>query len=267
MKNKIYLILLLSVISGIFSGCYTVPETGRHSLNISSEGDMATLSAQSFEEMKKTEKINTDPVTNARIQALGKRIIAAVGNDVPYANWEFVVFENDEINAFAMSGGKVGVYTGLIKFVDNEDQLSFVIGHEIAHVVARHSNERYSQQIIAQLGSMGLGVAMSGYSEATQQIAMQAYGVGAQYGALLPFSRSQESEADTIGIRYMARAGYDPREAPKVWEKMAARSSGSVPELLSTHPSDESRIKNLKSLVNENMPVYEAAKKKMAETK
>lgn len=262
MKSKIIVIFSFLIALFYLAGCYTVPETGRSSLNFVGESEMASMSAESFSEMKSTEKINTDPAVNARIQTIGKRIVTAVGNDVPYADWEFVVFDSSTVNAFAMSGGKVGFYMGMINLVDNDDQIAFVMGHEIAHVVARHSSERYSHQILAQAGAVGLSVGMGvgGASESAQEIAMQAYGVGAQYGGILPFSRKHESEADEIGMRYMARAGYDPREAVKLWEKMAANSSGSVPEFLSTHPSDETRIKKLKSLVNENMALYEKAK-------
>ena len=240
------------------AGCYTVPETGRSAF-VLPLGDEVADGELAFTEIKSKEKIATDPVVNKRVQRVGQRIAAAVGADLPTARWEFVVFdEPDTINAFALPGGKVGVYSGLLDLVASDDELAIVMGHEIAHVTARHGAERMSEGVAAAM----LGVAVDVYAKDSRNhdLVLAAYGIGAS-GAMLKFSRNNESEADYIGIRYAAKAGYDPRAAITFWQKMEKESKGSkVPAFLSTHPSNERRIADLQAAMPQALPLYEAAK-------
>ncbi|MGB0370508.1 MAG: M48 family metallopeptidase [Opitutales bacterium] len=248
------LLLALTIMMGV--SCTTVPETGRSALNLIPESQLTSMSLQAFNDMKANTKISKNKKYNAMVQRLGRRISAVVKQDFPDTQWEFVVFDDDQVNAFAMAGGKVGVYTGLIDLVDTEDELAAVVGHEIAHVTARHSNERMSQQLLAA----GLGAALylgtGDMEDDTRLMVMAAYGAGSQFGVLLPFSRLHESEADEIGLYYAARAGYDPRAAITFWEKMKAQKSGSPPEWASTHPADETRIRRLQELMPGALEIY-----------
>ncbi|MEZ4550961.1 MAG: M48 family metallopeptidase [Desulfobacterales bacterium] len=174
--------------------------------------------------------------------------------------WEFNLVESEEINAWCMPGGKVVVYTGILPLTQDENGLAVVMGHEIAHAVAQHGNERMSQGLLAQMGGVALSVAMESQPETTQQLWMAAYGLGAQYGLMLPYSRLHENEADQLGLVFMAMAGYDPRGAVAFWQRMAAKKGGqSPPEFLSTHPSDQNRIKNIQSLIPDAMTYYNAS--------
>lgn len=178
---------------------------------------------------------------------------------MPNAKWEYVVFENDKmINAFAMPGGKVGVYTGMFKkLIQTDDDLAVVVGHEIAHVTARHGNERVSHSLLAQLGAAAIQIASKDQSASTRQLILSAYGAGATYGYILPFSRKHESEADRIGLFYAARAGYNPEVAIPFWERMSALNSGSQPpEFLSTHPSGDTRIRKLREIMPDAVVEY-----------
>lgn len=246
------------------AGCYTVPETGRSSLNLMPESVLQQQASAAFDQMQDQAKVSSDPQKIARVERIGTRVLRAAGptGDLPPPeDWEFVVFEDDEtINAFAMPGGKVGVYTGLMNLAQTDDQLAAVIGHEIAHVSARHGNERMSQALIRAGGAVALGYAVKDEDEKTQQAVMLAYGVGTQVGGMLPFSRLHENEADKIGLMYMARAGYDPRAAVQFWQRMEDKSGGKAPpELLSTHPSHGTRIERLREQLPEAMEAYRQA--------
>jgi metalloendopeptidase OMA1, mitochondrial len=242
------------------SGCYTVPETGRTSLILPVMDDVAQ-GASAFADIKAKEKISNDPAVNERVLRIGRRIARAVGDALPGAQWEFVVFDAPKtVNAFALPGGKVGVYTGLINLAESDDELAIVIGHEIAHVTARHGAERMSSGLIAA----GAGILLDAQTQGKRNhdLIVAGYGLAAG-GTMLAFSRAHESEADNIGIRYAARAGYDPRAAVIFWRKMAQSKSGAKPfELLSTHPSDERRIADLQQLMPQVLPLYEATKAK-----
>jgi predicted Zn-dependent protease len=245
------------------AGCYTVPETGRKSLVIVPPDQEAQLGAQAFADIRAQEKVSTDPNALARVVRVGQRIAAAVGDDVPAAQWEFVVFDSPELNAFALPGGKVGVYAGLLNLATSDDELAVVIGHEIAHVTARHGGERMTIQQGVQLGGAVLGgVADSRASANAANLLKVAYGAGSQLLGVLPHSRMQESEADKIGLRYAARAGYDPRAAVAFWLKMNQQKQGAAapPKFLSTHPSGEDRIADLNAEIPQVMPLYEAAR-------
>lgn len=257
MRKILSRVLIAAILIGI-SGCYTVPETGRSALVIPM-GDEVADGALAFTEIKSKEKISTDPNLNQRVQRVGQRIATAVGADLPTAKWEFVVFDDPKtVNAFALPGGKVGVYSGLLALVASDDELAAVMGHEIAHVTARHGAERMSKGAIAAV--VGVGVDAIAKDNQYHDLVLAAYGIGAG-GAMLKFSRDNESEADYIGIRYAAKAGYDPRAAITFWQKMEKESKGSkMPAFLSTHPSNERRISDLQAAMPQALPLYEAAK-------
>ena len=262
MKRR--LLAFFGVVLALFSlpACTTVQETGRRQFNFVSDDQAASMGAQAFADIKKQEKVSTDPAVNARIQRIGKRIAGAVGRDLPNAQWEFVVFDSDQANAFALPGGKVGVYTALIKLAASDDEIAVVMGHEIAHVSSRHGAERQSQAMLAGLG--GAAVAIGTENSKNQQYYMLAYGLGSTLGTLA-YSRDHEREADAVGLRFAARAGYDPRAAANFWRKMAEKETGGRPlKLLSTHPPSEERIETLERLAPGLMPVYEQAKANLA---
>jgi metalloendopeptidase OMA1, mitochondrial len=249
------------------AACYTNPVTGRKSLVLLSAGQELTLGEQSFNEIQKKEPVSKDPATNERVRRVGQRIAQAVGEDLPGAKWEFMVFESKDVNAFALPGGKVGVYTGLLNLAETDDELATVIGHEIAHVTARHGAERMSEALVlAGVGEIAGAVVEAKSDARERQLFDLAYGGIATLGRVLPHSRRNELEADRMGTLYAARAGYDPRASITFWQKMvaykqAAEKAGSVPgvlgAMLSTHPPDQQRIAALQALMPEVLPVYE----------
>ena len=261
MKHPLVL-ACIAVMAGMFSGCTTVNETGRSQLMLVTPAQEAQMGLSAFAQIKKEEKISTDPALNARIQRIGKRIATSVGREIPNAQWEFVVFDSPTVNAFALPGGKVGVYTGLIKLAANDDEIAIVMGHEIAHVTSRHGAERTSQNYaIAGIGlAAAIGMEANHVDPAKRNMALAAYGLGAQVGFALPYSRLHESEADSIGLRFAAGAGYDPRAGATFWKKMAAQGGAKPPAFLSTNPSDSDRIANLERLAPQYMALYEQAK-------
>jgi metalloendopeptidase OMA1, mitochondrial len=245
----------------VLAGCYTVPETGRSSLILVSPGEELQMGAAAFTDIKAKEKISTDVEANARVRRIGERIATAVGDALPGAKWEFVVFDEPKtVNAFALPGGKVGVYTGLVNLADSDDEIAIVMGHEIGHVTARHGAERMSQALLAGIG--GAIVAAGTEDNRHRDVIRVAYGLGAT-GATLAFSRGNESEADYIGLRYAAKAGYNPMAAITFWRKMAAAKEGKQPwKWLSTHPPHAERIAELQKWMPEVLPIYEKAKER-----
>ena len=262
MKRRLAALPGLACALLFLSACSTVPETGRKQFILMSAADEAATGVAAFAQIKKQEKISTDPVLNARIHRIGKRIAGAVGRDLPDAQWEFVVFESDQLNAFALPGGKVGFYTGLIKLAGgSDDEIAAVMGHEVAHVSSRHGAERQSQAALIALGGVALGA--STQKDENQEYYLLAYGVGSTLGALA-YSREHETEADIIGLGFAARAGYDPRAAASFWRKMAAKENGArPPKWLSTHPPSSERITKLESLAPSLVPVYEQARSRL----
>lgn len=242
----------------LFQGCATVPVTGRSQLRMVSAEQEMQLGLTSFEQLKKETPISKDPAANALVQKVGKRIAAAAAGDLPNAQWEFVVFESKEMNAFCLPGGKIGVYTGILPVTKDEEGLATVLGHEVAHAAAHHGSERISQAMLLEAGGQALGAGLSGYSPTTQALAAAAYGAGSQVGVLLPFSRKDESEADHIGLVYMARAGYNPEAALAFWQRFAAATSseGGPPWFLRTHPVTETRIEDIKKELPQAMAEY-----------
>lgn len=258
MKRRLLSLLGAVCLLCVLPACTTVQETGRKQLILMSSAEEASLGAQAFQQIKQQEKISTDPQVNARIQRIGKRIAAAVGRELPEARWEFVVFESDQLNAFALPGGKVGFYTGLIKLAGSDDEIAVVMGHEVAHVTSRHGAERQSQALLIGLGGAAVGIGTR--DSENQEYYLLAYGLGTTLGSLA-YSREHETEADVVGLRFAAAAGYDPRAAASFWKKMAAKESGGrPPKFLSTHPPSEERIANLERLAPGLMPVYEQAR-------
>jgi predicted Zn-dependent protease len=228
----------------LLAGCATSP-TGRSQLVLMPESEINQMGLQAFTTIKKETKVDHSTATNRYVQCVAGAITREVGG-----NWEVVVFNDPDANAFALPGGKIGVYTGLLKVAENQDQLATVIGHEVAHVLSRHSNERVSQKFAVEQG-LNLINAIANPQSGTGQTLMGLLGVGAQYGVLMPYSRIQESEADILGLDLMAKAGFDPRESTRLWVNMGRAGGGQPPEFLSTHPSHSTRISDL----NAHMPV------------
>lgn len=240
------------------TGCYTNPVTGRQYAVMSSLGEEMQLGAQSFAQIKQQETISRDPLANARVQRVGRRIADVVGNQLPGAQWEFVVFDSPELNAFALPGGKVGVYTGLLALANTDDELATVMGHEIGHVVARHGGKRMTEAtLVGAVGALGAAAVDKKYGSEKRDMFMLAYGGISTVGYVLPHSRGDESEADLMGLQYAAQAGYDPRAAITFWQKMAAANGADgMPAWLSTHPANGPRIAALKAAAPRYMPLY-----------
>jgi predicted Zn-dependent protease len=259
-------ICVLATASLIAVSCSTVPITGRKQLNLIPASQMLSMSYSQYDEFLKSNKLSTDKEKTDMVKRVGARVQGAVeryfaqkglANELKDYRWEFNLVESKDVNAWCMPGGKVVVYTGILPITQDESGLAVVMGHEIAHAVAEHGNERMSQGLVAQLGGTALSVALQNEPEKTRQLWMSAYGLGAQVGVLLPFSRTQESEADHLGLIFMAMAGYDPTTAVGFWQRMAAnKGGGAPPEFLSTHPSDETRIADIRKLLPEAMTYY-----------
>ena len=252
-------ISLIIVILFLSLSCTTVPITGRQQFSILPNSAMISMSLQQYNEFLKNNKISSNQEQTQMVKKVGRKIQMAVeqyftDKNMSYTlrdyKWEFNLIESEEKNAWAMPGGKVVVYEGLLPITRDEAGLAVVMGHEIAHAIAKHGNERMSQGLIVQMGGMALTKAMAEKPEKTRRLWMTAFGVGAQFGVMLPFSRYQESEADHLGLVFMAKAGYDPNEAVEVWKRMAQMKEGQTPpEFLSTHPSDETRIRKIKETI------------------
>jgi len=245
--------------------CSTVPITGRQQLNLVPDDQINAMAAAQYDTVLMTNKLSTNKEQTAMVKRCGARIQKAVEtyfkskDQMAQLNgyeWEFNLIESKEQNAWCMPGGKVAFYTGILPVCKDETGVAVVMGHEVAHAVAKHGNERMSQMMLAQYGSVALDAALSKNSAQTKQMAAMAFGIGAQFGALLPFGRKQESEADHLGLIFMAMAGYDPNAAVSFWERMAQGGGGKPPEFLSTHPSDATRIADLKQHMPEAMKYY-----------
>lgn len=236
----------------LLPGCATSP-LGRTQLLMQDEASLASSAVASYQQMKKEVPISK----NKALTAYVKCVVTPLTQEVVGDNWEVTLFESDEVNAFALPGGKIGVYTGILKVANNQDRLAAVIGHEIAHVLAHHANERASAATLANIGVVAIGLATN--RNQNSQLAIAALGLGVQYGIIMPYSRTHETEADLLGLDIMAKAGYDPREAPKLWQAMKADKKESIPEWLSTHPSDDNRIAALQDRESEALSYMEAA--------
>jgi metalloendopeptidase OMA1, mitochondrial len=252
---------ILSLILGLIvlaAGCAAAPYTGRRQLLFTSEGNETRMGYQAFEQMKRQARVSHEPEANDLVNRVGRRVAAAAQR--PDYRWEFLVFEGKEANAFCLPGGKVGIYTGILKYTRDEAGMATVISHEVAHALARHAGERLSQSMLAQAGGLGLGVALGGMGSTASNAIMQGYGLGTQLGILLPYSRSQEYEADRVGLILMAKAGYDPAQALEFWRRMmTGEKGGKLPQFMSSHPNDASRLKELQEFLPEAQKYYVAA--------
>ncbi|HKK05521.1 MAG TPA: M48 family metallopeptidase [Gammaproteobacteria bacterium] len=256
-------LLLGALVLTLLGGCATVPETGRSQLILVSREQTVQLSLSEFDKLKKDTPISKDAQATALVKRVGRRIAAVA--PLPNAKWEFVLFDKPDVaNAFCLPGGKVGVYSGILKITQDEAGLATVIAHEVGHAVARHGAERISEGLLVKLGGTVLEQAMQSRPAETQSLVLGAYGIGSQLGVMLPHSRQQELEADHLGLIYMARAGYDPREALAFWKRFAAynkKNGGAPPEFLSTHPLDARRIKQIEKLLPDAEAEYRKAKR------
>ena len=246
-------LLLCAALLGV--GCQAVEYTGRSQMNLVSEGDEKKLGVDAYQDILKKTPLSQNQAWQAQLKRVGARISAAAAKS-DY-QWEFNVLQGKDVNAFCLPGGKVAFWEGIMPVTQDDDGIAVVMGHEVAHALARHGAERMSQgiglQLLGEVLSAGVGMVSPGLSEAFAQ----AYGIGATVGAILPWGRSQESEADHIGLILMAKAGYDPSKAVGFWERMSkVQQGGGTPEFLSTHPSDESRIAQIKQWLPEAMSYY-----------
>lgn len=237
------------------AGCATSP-TGQTQLKLFPDSEMTKMGITAYEEVKKNTPVSRDKKTNDFVACVAKSIT----REVPLkTSWELTVFDDKAVNAFALPGGKIGVYTGILKIIQNQDQLAAVLGHEIAHVVADHGNARVSAAYATQTG-LQLVQMMSGVASPEKSQLFGLLGLGAQVGILLPYGRGQESEADFLGLQYMSRAGFDPRESINLWINMSKASNGKQPpEFLSTHPANQTRINDLKKAMPGAMKLYKQA--------
>lgn len=264
MKRKKKILLFCGLVL-LVVGCSRVPLTGRKQLLLVSDAEVLSLSQQSYSQYMTTAKKSTNVQATQMVYRVGRRIAAAVEtylrnngmeNELKGFAWEFNLIQDATPNAFCMPGGKIVVYEGILPYTRDEEGLAIVLGHEVAHAVARHSAEQMSRQVLANVGGEAVGIATAGKSAAMQGLAQQVFGLGAQVGVMLPYSRKNESEADRIGLIFSAMAGYNPQAALGFWQRMAAMGSASSPEFLSTHPSDESRIKDLQKEIPKAMKYY-----------
>ena len=263
-KNvKKFIILLAAVV--LADSCSTVPITGRRQLSLLPESEMVAMGLTNYSDFLKENTLSTDRTNTTIVQEVGRNISDAVvkyfsdnnmSSQLNGYQWEFNLVEDPTPNAWCMPGGKVVVYTGILPYTKDAEGLATVLSHEIAHAVAKHGNERMSQTMLAQFGSIALGEALSNKPEQTQILFGAAFGVGAQYGVMLPFSRAHELEADKLGLIFMAMAGYNPESAVGFWERMAAMGGEKPPEFMSTHPADATRIQKIKEAMPEALSYY-----------
>ncbi len=264
-----YLPLLIVAYLLLFSSCGSVPVTGRKQLSLVSNQEVLTLSLQQYDEFIKSAPVSHDKANTAIVQRVGRNIANAVetylknngyADQVKDYSWEFNLVKSDQVNAFCMPGGKIVVYEGILPITKDETGLAVVLGHEVAHAVAKHANERMSNQMATQYGTAAVGAALGGKSAGVQQAAAVAIGLGSQYGILLPYSRKQELEADKLGLIFMAMAGYDPSAGVGFWTRMSQNSGGKTPEFMSTHPSDQTRIQQIEKDLPDALKYYKGGK-------
>jgi predicted Zn-dependent protease len=259
-------ILIILILALFNQACTTVPLTGRKQLNLMPESEMISMSLTNYSDFMKVNPVSTDQANIEIVKTVGSDIASSVTKYFADNNlasrlegykWEFNLVKNDSTpNAWCMPGGKVVVYTGILKYTQDKNGLAVVLSHEIAHAVARHGNERMSQELLTQMGGMALSEALKQKPAQTQSIFNGAYGLGTQMGVLLPFSREHELEADKLGLIFMAMAGYDPQTAIPFWERMSSMGGNKPPEFMSTHPSDATRIAKIKEALPGIMPYY-----------
>lgn len=263
------LFALLIIVLTIGSSCNTVPVTGRKQLSLVSNSEIFPMSFQSYQTVLDSSKVVENTAQASMVKSVGKKIQKAVeqfmaqkglSDQLKGYKWEYNVIDENVVNAWCMPGGKVVFYTGILPVCQDENGIAVVMGHEVAHAIANHGAERMSQGMVQQLGFSALSLAISEKPAETQQLFGTAYGIATTVGGILPFSRLHESEADKMGLIFMAMAGYDPREAPEFWKRMKENSGGGAPpEFLSTHPAHSTRINDLKAAIPEAMKYYKSA--------
>ena len=256
-------ILLAGIL--VLDACAKVPITGRRQLNLLPESELMVMSLAAYNEfLGENEPLPASDANVRMVRRVGERLASSAttfleangaGKRVAGFQWTFNVVDDPTVNAWCMPGGRVVVYTGILPITQDEPGLAVVMGHEIAHAIARHGNERMSQGLALSVGGIALDVALSEKPEITRQLLLQSYGIGGSLG-MLAYSRNHESEGDKMGLVFMAMAGYDPRTAPKFWERMSQQGGAAPPQLLSTHPSDEQRIKDLEAFMPEALKYY-----------
>lgn len=264
-------LITLTVPLLLLGGCTQNKITGRRQASLLPESQMQQMAISQYQQFLSENRVINSGANAEMVKRVGRRLATAITNyyssqgmakEMEGFQWEYNLVDSKEVNAWCMPGGKIVVYSGLLPITQNEDALAVVVGHEIAHALAKHGSERASQQLLQQFGGAALSAALANKSPQTQNIFMNAYGIGSNVGALLPFSRKQETEADKFGLRYAAMAGYDPRTAIPLWERMEKASSGQKPpEFLSTHPAEQTRIVALQKEMPEAMKYYQPAKK------
>ena len=256
----IYILFFTFIVS-----CSKVPITGRKQLNIIPDSQLYPTSFTQYDEFLKTAKLSTNTAQVNLVKKVGNNIKTAVekymkekklSKQLKNYEWEFNLVEDNTVNAWCMPGGKVVFYTGILPITQDETGLAVVMGHEIAHAIAEHGGERMSQALLQQMGGIGLSIALKDKPQETQNLWLTAYGAGSQVGVMLPFSRLHEGEADKLGLIFMAIAGYNPNVAVSFWQRMAKNKGANVPEFLSTHPSDKTRIEKLKEFMPEALKYY-----------
>ncbi len=263
------LLLVVAVLASVVVSCTKNAITGRNQLSLVPESELQKMAVDQYKQQLSSSKVENPSSSKdaAMVRRVGERISKAItsyystqglSNELAGYQWEFNLINDKQVNAWCLPGGKVAVYTGLLPVSQNEAALAIVMGHEIAHALAHHGNERVSQGLLAQFGQVALAVAVANKPTETQNMVMGAYGAGATVGVLLPFSRKQELEADKLGLMFAAMAGYNPREAIPFWKRMSSQagSGQKPPEFLSTHPSDETRIQKLEGYMNEALKYY-----------
>jgi len=267
LERRVFKALIPVVVAGLVAACATVPLTGRSQLNLLSDAQLFKMSLDNYREVLSKSKLSQDQAKVAMVRRVGGRIAGAaedflrengLEHEIDKYKWEFNLIEDAKtVNAWCMPGGKIAVYTGLLPITKDETGLAVVMGHEVAHALAKHGNERMSQALLVQLGGIALSVALSEKPQQTRELYLAAFGAGATIGIMLPYSRRHEYEADRIGLTIMAKAGYDPRAAVGLWERMNEVGKGArPPEFLSTHPAPESRIEYIKEFIPEALEYY-----------
>jgi len=257
---------LLALVALLLAGCATVPVTGRRQLSLVPQTELTSVAAESYRQFISESKLSDDARETAKVVEVGRKIANSaetflrsrgLEGDIRHYNWEFNLIDDDETaNAFCVSGGKIAVYTGILPIARGDEGLAVVVAHEVAHALANHGGERMSQLLVAELGGMALARAVEKEPQKTQELWKLAYGIGAQVGVLLPYSRQHEAEADRIGLILMAQAGYNPEAAIPFWQRMTAEGGARPPEFLSTHPAPETRIDKIREHLPEALEYY-----------
>ena len=252
LKNKMRVMMIITV--ALFSSCGSVPLTGRKQLLLVSNADVLASAVTSYNEFIRTAPKSTNATKTAMVNRVAAKIAAAaeeymrqngLESELSNFQWEFNLIKSDEVNAWCMPGGKIVVYEGILPLMATDDELAVVLGHEVAHAIAKHSNERMSQQLVAVVGAVAVDVALDNQSDEVKDLCSLVFGLGAEYGVMLPFSRKHELEADYMGLVFMTMAGYDPKKSVPFWQKMQEASGGGSLEFLSTHPAEKKRIKKM----------------------